>query len=286
MSKIIILKGLPASGKSTWAKMQSGFKRVNKDDLRAMLDNSVWSKGNEKFVLNVRDYIVAQSAIVKSNLIVDDTNLDPKHEKKIRELAEPFGVDVEVKFFDTPLEECIARDAKRENPVGEKVIRGMYNQYLRDFPGFPEEDEKYVNPDGKPTCIICDIDGTIAEMKGRGPFEWHRVGEDLPKYSVINTVRGLYYNGNHPLIFFSGRDSVCRKETNQWLNTYFFDIPFELYMRPEGDSRKDSIIKKELFDNVVRGRYGVECVFDDRDQVVKLWRDMGLQCFQVNYGDF
>lgn len=285
MGKILILKGLPGCGKTTFAKTQRGYKRVNKDELRAMLDNSVWSKGNEKFVLNVRDYIVAQAIILKQNLIVDDTNLDPKHEKKIRELAEPFGVDVEVKFFDTPLEECIARDAKREKPVGEMVIRGMHNQYLKDLPEFPAEDEKYANPEGKPLCVICDIDGTIAEMSGRGPFEWHRVGEDLPKYSVINTVRSLAKTGR-PLIFFSGRDSVCRNETKKWLDTYFFDIPFELYMRPEEDMRKDCVIKKELFDNVVRGRYGVMCVFDDRDQVVKLWRDMGLQCFQVNYGDF
>lgn len=285
MSKIIILKGLPASGKSTWAKAQKGFKRVNKDDLRAMLDNSVWSKGNEKFVLMVRDFIIDSALQLGKNVIVDDTNFDKRHEKRFCEIAKNHNAAVEEKFFDTPLEECIVRDAKREKPVGEQVIRGMYNKYLKDSPGIPAEDEKYANPEGKPLCVICDIDGTIAEMNGRGPFEWHRVGEDLPKYSVINVVRSLAKE-NRPLIFFSGRDSACRNETKQWLDTWFVDIPFELYMRPEGDMRKDSIIKKELFDNVVRGRYGVECVFDDRDQVVKLWRDMGLQCFQVNYGAF
>src|SRR5690349_4678630 len=115
--KILILKGLPASGKSTYAKSvvekNAGiWKRVNKDDLRAMLDGGYWSKSNEKFVLKVRNAIILEALDNDRNVIVDDTNLDPKHEMDIRALVEKFiklkwkEVDIEVKMFDTPLLEC------------------------------------------------------------------------------------------------------------------------------------------------------------------------------------
>lgn len=84
----------------------------------------------------------------------------------------------------------------------------------------------------------------------------------------------------------SGRDGISRELTEKWLEGK--DIPYRaLFMRAEGDQRKDSIVKKELFDEHVRNNYYVRGVFDDRDQVVSMWRkELGLTCFQVNYGDF
>lgn len=57
-------------------------------------------------------------------------------------------------------------------------------------------------------------------------------------------------------------------------------------MRKSGDMRKDSIVKREMFDEHIRGRYNVNFVLDDRNQVVELWRSMGLTCLQVADGDF
>lgn len=279
MSKVIILRGLPGSGKTTWAKWkqgEKGYKRVNKDDLRAMLDDGKWSKSNESFVIEVRDLIVSHTLASGKSIIVDDTNFNEKHEKNIRDIADVIGADVEVKTFDTPIEECIARDAKREKPVGEVVIRDMAQKY--------HFTEKYHNDQTLPQIVICDIDGTIAEMSERSPFDWERVGEDLPKQSVIDVVK-MVATGKK-LLFLSGRDGSCADKTAEWLNKYFYDMPWHLSMRKAGDMRKDSVVKKELFDKEVRDRYHVLCVFDDRDQVVKLWRDMGLQCFQVADGNF
>ena len=97
MPDLIMLKGLPASGKTTYAKKmideapKNSIKRVNKDDLRAMIDNGTWSKGNEKFILVVRDNIVMEALITGKHIIVDDTNLVPKHEERLRELAKVCG---------------------------------------------------------------------------------------------------------------------------------------------------------------------------------------------------
>ncbi len=74
-------------------------------------------------------------------------------------------------------------------------------------------------------------------------------------------------------------------KTAEWLNDHHFPIG-ELHMRKTGDRRKDAIVKGELFDANVRGRYNVLLVLDDRDQVVKYWRSLGLNCWQVNEGAF
>lgn len=133
MPTLLILKGLPASGKSTYAKQlvdRGNWKRINKDDLRAMLDNSNWSEANEKFILNIRDMIIVEALSAGKNIVIDDTNLAPKHETDIRQLVESFHPDIEVKFFECTPEICIERDSKRSVSVGANVIWGMYNQYI------------------------------------------------------------------------------------------------------------------------------------------------------------
>jgi predicted kinase len=137
MLKILMLRGLPASGKSTYAKellvkYPGQYKRVNKDDLRNMLDGGKWSKENEQFILVLRDLIIINVICVQQkNVIVDDTNLAPIHLEHIKQLIGTNAI-VEVKDFTAvPLEECIRRDKTREASVGEKVIRGMYNQFLK-----------------------------------------------------------------------------------------------------------------------------------------------------------
>ena len=133
--EVFVLKGLPGSGKSTWAKEQvraSGgrMKRINKDDLRAMLDDGEFSPANERFVVKLRDTLVLAALAAGYSIIVDDTNFDPYHERRIRELAGT-RARVTVRFFDVPLDECIRRDALRAHPVGETVIREMAERWIR-----------------------------------------------------------------------------------------------------------------------------------------------------------
>lgn len=280
MKKVIILKGLPASGKSTWAKEQiennpNKYKRVNKDDLRAMMDNGKWSRDSEKLVLAVRDAIILEALERGKHVIVDDTNLHPKHVTHITELVKGKAT-VEEKFFDISVENAIVRDLKRPVSVGEKVIRSMYNQFLKP------ETEKYVPDTSKPTAYIFDVDGTLAEMDGRSPFDWHLVSTDKVKLTTKDILGALAEH--HKIIIFTGRDGVCEGETKEWLTSN--KIKYDHFdIRPAGNTEKDSIIKKRMFDKI-KDDYNILGVFDDRDQVVEMWRGLGLQCFQVNYGDF
>jgi predicted kinase len=281
MATVTICKGLPASGKSTWARAEvenrpGNVKRVNKDDLRAMLDLSRWSKANEKFVEKLRDFIIVSALTEGLDVIIDDTNLHPRHEARIRELvaeAAP-GTQVRVKFFDIELEEAIKRDLKRPVSVGERVIREMWNNFLA-----PKE-EPITHDASLANAVVVDLDGTLALMVARGPFDAAKCETDV----VNEVVRGII--AHHPnVLLMSGRSSEFRPHTERWLlaNNIAYT---ELHMRAEGDVRKDSIVKRELFDAHVRGKWNVSFVLDDRQQVVDMWRSLGLVCLQVAPGDF
>lgn len=292
MQKLIYTIGLPGSGKSTWAKKMveenDHYKRVNKDDLRAMIDASKWSKSNEKFIIKVRDYIILEALREGKSVICDDTNFGP-HGKRFQELVDSINkefrrnkviLECNDSFLSVSVEECIQRDLKRFNSVGKDVIMRMYNQYIARPIKYIKQDESL------PKIYLCDIDGTIAKMNGRSPFDWKSVGEDLPNESVISTIKILHSN-QRPIIFMSGRDACCRTETENWIKTHVgIESPL-LYMRSEGDKRKDSIVKRELYEQHIKDKYYVVAVFDDRDQVVNMWRkELFLPVFQVDYGDF
>ncbi len=276
--------GLPASGKSTWAKaevLKSGgnIKRINKDDMRDMIDAGKWGKNNEKHILEVRDEIIKHYLFDGFSVIVDDTNLAPKHEETLRALAKKYGATFEIKsFLDVPLKVCIERDLKRPVSVGERVINSMYNSFLKPAAPVIEYNTEL------PNAILCDIDGTLAHMVDRGPFEWNRVGEDTFDIE-IRELLARYWEDTH-IILLSGRDGVCRPETEKWLKV--FGIAHHgLYMRPEGDMRKDNIVKRELYEKHIKGRFNVLFVLDDRNQVVDMWRnELGLKVLQVAEGDF
>ena len=280
--KIIFLKGLPASGKSTYAKKlvdenPGKYKRVNKDDLRAMLDNGHYTKGNEKFVIRVRDFLMQEALMSDYDVIVDDTNFHPAHLKSIQDIAVRHEAEVEEVFFNVPFWACIERDSKRgDKSVGAKVIMQMYNDYLK-----PEPMKQDANL--KP-AVIVDIDGTVAKMNGRAPYEWEKVDTDVPKTEIIELVEKL--GESHQIIFMSGRDGSCQDKTLAWLTAHTDLDGFHLFMRNRGDTRKDFDVKRELFDTHVRDKYNVKLVLDDRDQVVHLWRSLGLTCLQVDYGNF
>jgi hypothetical protein len=171
--------------------------------------------------------------------------------------------------------------------VPENVIRDMFKRTGANLHGPVENPlviEKYVAPEDAPEAILVDIDGTLAKMVNRGPFEWHRVEEDEPVDTIIDIVDTECSSGTQ-IIVMSGRDGSCRPHTERWLDKHgiFHDA---LHMRAAGDMRKDSIVKLELFNEHIRPNYRVKYVLDDRDQVVDMWRALGLTCLQVAPGEF
>lgn len=291
--KIILTRGLPASGKSTWAKefvknSNGKAKRINKDDLREMVDVGLYSKTNEQIILNARDNLICTFIEGGAEtIIVDDTNFEEKHFNGIKGLADAFNnlgrhsITVEYKdFLDVSLDECLHRDSLRSKPVGEKVIKSMHQRYI-----LPTIQDVFTNIKNGNT-IICDIDGCAAHRCDRNWFEYDKVINDEPDFAVRNIVNAFYDKG-YNILFVSGREgtAICRELTQRWLNENGFKH-HALYMRKEGDYRRDSIVKKEIYDEQIKDKYVVEFVLDDRSSVVATWREIGLKCLQVQPGDF
>ena len=278
MKTILIMKGLPGSGKSTYArelidKNPWQWKRFNKDELRMMLDNGRWSKFNESMVLVVRDMWVEKALQDGCNVIIDDTNFEVRHEERMKEIAKKYKAKVEIKFIDTPIQECIDRDAKRPNPVWAEVIRKMYRQYI-------QKEEKFVTipyNNSLQDAIIVDIDGTLAIKWDRSIYDLSLIHLDTIN-PAIKEIANWFFGST---IIMSGRDESCRRTTKKWLkdNNIIYD---KLLMRPEWDTRNDTIIKKELYEANIKGKYNVVFTLDDRVRLVNMWREMWIYTLDCN----
>ena len=134
-------------------------------------------------------------------------------------------------------------------------------------------------------AIICDIDGTLAHMQDRDPYDYDKVDTDVVDKTIKNILRVFYGNSDYAILIVSGREDTCKDKTIGWLskNYVMYD---ELFMRKHGDYRPDEVIKKEIYDKHIKDKYDVEFVLDDRNKVVKMWRGIGLKCLQVAEGDF
>lgn len=143
-------------------------------------------------------------------------------------------------------------------------------------------------------CWIFDIDGTLANGDRRqhylqtSPKNWDgwysevirdKLHLDVAKFVDYGISRGIKIN------LCTGRDERCRVDTEKWLRDY--EVKYDiLYMRRHKDFRNDEIIKKEMLDDMRSRGYNPTMAFEDRDRVVKMWRENGIRCMQVAPGDF
>lgn len=199
---------------------------------------------------------------------------------------------MEYQIFDVRKEVAIERDSKRDRSVGKEVIEKQWKDYLIlldsfDFGPIQPIPNRYIAPtwdNSKRDAIIVDIDGTLAHTSGkRGWYDYDKVHLDDLDECVSRIVNDL--SNKYLVIIVTGRDVDCRDVTEKWLYSKGVVWNF-LFMRKSGDKRKDSIVKEEIFWEHIAPTYNVVGVFDDRMQVVKCWRDLGLKCFQVDYGNF
>ena len=149
IKKIIVLQGIPASGKSTWARQWVNEDpehrvRFNRDDIRNML-GVYWVPSREGLINNIYNTFIHDAMIGQYDIVLDNMNLNKKTldeiEKEVRDFNEfgktvsmDFEYQIEYKsFLDTPLETCIERDSKRESSIGEKTIRSIYARYKDQY---------------------------------------------------------------------------------------------------------------------------------------------------------
>ena len=282
--KLIITKGLPASGKSSWAdeyiKENPNFVKVEKDQIRKNGElfkdgRYVHKRGDESIVLKERDRLVREAFKQGKSVISSDTNLVQKHITQLANIAKQNKAKVEIKsFLDVPIKDLIERDKNREGSVGEQVIRKMFHTQVKKMPTFLKYDPNLE------TIVACDVDGSLTNgPKDRSPYEWHKVSNDDINLGVSAILDGIKTIGLYKVFLFSGRDEVCRPETEEWLERN--DIEYdELYMRRSdhldetGGQVKDTLVKSEMVEKYIRGKYNVLFWIDDRPQIVTMLHDV------------
>lgn len=287
MGKLICMQGLPASGKSTRAaaimRECGNAVRINRDLLRTMLHCDVWSGAREHVTkdaarLLARHYLVSDQHV--GVVIIDDTNLHPGTLASWKQLAIETESAFEVERLETPIDECVFRDAKRAKPVGKSVIMGMAMQYGLVAP----PDRGY---------IICDIDGTVADIRHRlhylssTPKDWDgffaAIPGDKPRDDVIRMVR-FFADLGSTVVFVSGRNEECRAATEAFLAQYA--PPYAaLFMRRTEDRRPDTDVKEEILHTYFADLSTIRLVIDDRPSVIRMWRSHGLNVADVGTGE-
>lgn len=302
---IICLIGISGSGKSTRAKELKELHKnsviINRDKLREMLfgyteETSVkYHQRKDLFsceekVSMMQDWLI-KKALAKGNLIIlDNTNLKLRY---INEIKKKFGShSISFELIECDLQEAIKRDSERARKVGADVIKQQFQNLQILKKNFDFSDHKKIEwvkiqqNASLPKAFIFDIDGTLAKMDGRSPYDYSRVHEDKinPPVRLVYDYLKLAEDGRLKIIICSGRDGSCRNSTEEWLSRHaiYYD---EFHIRMNADPRPDYIIKEEMWRDICK-RYNIIAMFDDRNQVVDHARKLGFTVFQVEEGDF
>lgn len=284
MSKIILTVGISSSGKTTWAEdyaMVNNYFNINRDDIRfSLFTHGVrnWSRykfnrKNENKVSEEVDNIVNEAAKIQAGIIISDTNLNPKTRNKWREWALENNYQYEEIPFIVSWEEARKRNQQREGGISESVLWGQYLR-MNEYVGR----KTYTPNTNLPKAIIVDVDGTVADMTGiRKPYEWDKVNLDKPREFVVSMVNGLMNYFDIMPVFVSGRDAICKDATYDWIyENVMFGIDFHLFIREQGDMRKDKIVKEEIFWKYIAHNFNVVGAIDDRESILDLWRELGI----------
>lgn len=273
--KAVITVGISASGKTYWSSQQDAVD-INRDWIRfnVIAPGANWgtykfNKHKENEVTKIQEQMVMDAHGKGKDVIISDTNINPNTRNKWIKLLTDLEYEVEIKEFPISLEDAYKRDSLRANGVGQNVIYSQYQKWLEY-----KARKTYVADQSKPKAILFDIDGTLAQMEGRSPFAWDKVSTDSVKETIKAMAIG-YDAQDYLVICVSGRDGVCYDDTKTWLNIN--RIPFwHLFMREEGDTRKDTIIKEEIFWDKIANDYNVVGVVDDRPSVVRMWHELKI----------
>lgn len=296
-----MMVGISGSGKTTTAHKlayNTNTVIIGRDKLREMLfgynESDVFRyylsrniNPKEECITNYQNYLIQRALTKGQDVIIDNTNLQLRYINKICQKFNKY--DIKFHLVECDVEKAILRDKERARRVGENIIRKQYvelESLKQTFDFRPKFAQKLsiFNDIHKEKIFVFDIDGTLALMQNRSPYDYSRVDTDIINEPVAATYKLL--SEKYKIIICSGRESTitCRLATELWLKKHNLEY-HKLIMRPEGDKRADYIVKEEMWQEICQDYY-IVAMYDDRNQVVNHARNLGFSVFQVAEGDF
>lgn len=296
-----ILVGISGSGKSSYAHEQwminpDNVTVVNRDKIRELLfgftEESIKDYYSfpqmgkfEKRVTRYEDTLINDALNHGNRVIVDATHLSRKYIERFKY----WNVPTTVKTFSVPFKIAVDRDFQRVRRVGSSVIEKQFRKAEMLFLDLEFDPIDFTpvtldNDERKPRTVIFDIDGTLAHKGDRSPYDWLKVGQDTPDLATCLISDYLAEVDGVTITICTGRDGVSLYETERWLDDN--NINYDgIYIREKGDMRADWIVKEEMW-RVIAKHNHIVGMFDDRLQVVRRARALGLKVFNVEYNNF
>lgn len=230
-----------------------------------------------------------ESQELVESIVFKDCNLHPDIEKIIKKdiLTIYPELELEIHISDnynlTDIRNQIKKhksEDKNEYRYSLKKMQYLYDNFFKYYNPNTYITE-FKNPDNPRKAIIVDVDGTIC-----------RLSENVDIYDTANSIHNvvvqpmkkiveLYSNDGVEIIFITCRKNKFRKITYDYLAEKVLpNKNFHLIMKDDNDHRNDYEIKKELYLNKIDKEFNVLAVFEDRSNVVEMWRSLGLFCLQ------
>lgn len=317
--EFIIARGVPASGKSTWAEQwvqEDPFNRVrvNRDDLRFQLSKQLYGKPSwiildekgypdkefEAKVTNLEQNLVNRALRAGKSVVSDNTNLPNKACQQWVQLAKRYKIPVRTREFPITKEEAILRDSKRSRTVGKKVINMMYSR-LGPNGEFHHVDgtfqtQPFKAPEKKGQHAIgFDMDGTLDDVRsvrhyldkderGRRNFDmFHRASLFTPPNEAVVQILKDAQEAGYPILITTARSEEYKEVSQRWLkeNGITFD---NYYCRKKGDFRPDNVVKDEMYHEISK-HYDLIHQVDDNPRAIESFEKNGVLVTKVPFGD-